>query len=320
MVPVLLKIGPLTIYSFGAMMALGFLIAGYVVSVELGRKGFDPEDAWSIVLWGAVGGIVGARLLAILADWQTFRVHPIELALLRIGIRLVRRPDRRLRVGQHIRRAPLDSAGSRRSTRSPRRWRSARRSAGSAARWRATATGEGRRRMPWGVQYPRAIVGWAAWLRDSGLAPDTRVHPAPVYETLAYSAIFCLLWSLRKKRTARRFADVDLPRDLEHRPLHDRDRSRRAGARRRPDTSPVDRDRALRGRCLAPSLAAPANRGVGMTGRSLRILTVVGLAFVRAVDGLACAGAPARSAERSCCPTFRERWCAWMTYAARSCC
>jgi len=54
-------------------------------------------------------------------------------------------------------------------------------------------------RMPWGVQYPRAIVGWTAWLRDGGLAPDTRVHPAPVYETLAYCVIFCLLWSLRKK-------------------------------------------------------------------------------------------------------------------------
>jgi prolipoprotein diacylglyceryltransferase len=47
------------------------------------------------------------------------------------------------------------------------------------------------------MQYPNAIVGWAAWLRENGLPPDTRVHPAPVYETLAYSAIFTILWRLR---------------------------------------------------------------------------------------------------------------------------
>src|SRR2546423_10749744 len=59
------------------MMALGFLISGYVVWVGMGRKGLDPEEAWSIVLWAAIGGIVGSRILAIFADWQTFLLHPI---------------------------------------------------------------------------------------------------------------------------------------------------------------------------------------------------------------------------------------------------
>src|SRR5262249_10258369 len=56
--------------------------------------------------------------------------------------------------------------------------------------------------VAWGMAYPRAIVGWTAWLRESGLPLDTRVHPAPVYETLSYSAIFCLLWVLRDKKLA----------------------------------------------------------------------------------------------------------------------
>src|SRR5262245_3918161 len=77
MVPVLVHLGPLPIYSFGAMMALGFLISGYVVSVVFDRRGIDPEYAWSIVLWAAVGGIGGSRVLAILTDWQTFLQHPI---------------------------------------------------------------------------------------------------------------------------------------------------------------------------------------------------------------------------------------------------
>ncbi|HSD10756.1 MAG TPA: prolipoprotein diacylglyceryl transferase family protein, partial [Candidatus Binatia bacterium] len=180
------------------MMALAFLISGYVVAVELGRKGFDPEDAWSIVLWAAVGGIVGARGLAILTDWQTFRLNPIGSLLsgsgfvwyggliggfVSVSIFIVRRSIPWLAAVDTV--APALAIGQ------------------AIGRIGCQVSGDGDwgspTRMPWGMQYPNAIVGWMAWVRDSGLAPDTRVHPAPVYETLAYCAIFSLLWSLRKK-------------------------------------------------------------------------------------------------------------------------
>ena len=198
MVPVLVTIGPLTIYSFGAMMALGFLVSGYVVSVEFARRGLDPEDAWSIVLWAAVGGIAGSRLLAILADWRTFVLHPIGSifsgsgfvwyggligGFVSVTIFLRRRSipwlvgvdsiAPALAIGQAIGRIGCQVAGD--------------------GDWGKPTS------LPWGMQYPNAIVGWGAWLRDSGLPVETRVHPAPVYETLAYSAIFCLLWSLRRR-------------------------------------------------------------------------------------------------------------------------
>jgi phosphatidylglycerol:prolipoprotein diacylglycerol transferase len=198
MVPVLVKLGPVTIYSFGAMMALGFLISGYVVSVGMARKGLDPEDAWSIVLWAAIGGIVGSRVLAIVADWQTFMLHPIGSifsgsgfiwyggligGFVAVTIYLLRRslpwlvvvdciaPG--LAIGQAIGRIGCQVAGD--------------------GDWGKPTT------LPWGVRYPNAIIGWNAWLRENGLPADTRVHPAPVYETLAYCAIFGVLWSLRKR-------------------------------------------------------------------------------------------------------------------------
>jgi phosphatidylglycerol---prolipoprotein diacylglyceryl transferase len=197
MVPVLLKIGPLTIYSFGAMMALGFLMAGYVVSVELARRGLDAEDAWSILLWAAVGGIAGSRILALLADWETFRLHPLASifsgsgfiwyggligGFVSVTIFISRRSlpwlvavdciAPALALGQAIGRIGCQVAGD--------------------GDWGKPTT------LPWGVQYPEAIIGWSAWLRENGLPPTTRVHPAPVYETLAYSAIFCLLWRFRR--------------------------------------------------------------------------------------------------------------------------
>jgi phosphatidylglycerol:prolipoprotein diacylglycerol transferase len=198
MVPVLLKLGPVTIYSFGAMMALGFLISGYVVSVELGRKGMDPEHAWSIVLWAAIGGIAGSRVLAIATEWQTFMSHPLSSLLSGSGfvwyggliggflsvtaflyywklrwLRVVDAIAPGLAIGQAIGRIGCQVSGD--------------------GDWGKPTT------LPWGMQYPEAIVGWTTWLRENGLPPDTRVHPAPVYETLAYCAIFVVLWKLRDR-------------------------------------------------------------------------------------------------------------------------
>jgi phosphatidylglycerol:prolipoprotein diacylglycerol transferase len=201
MVPVLLHLGPLTIYTFGAMMALGFLIAGYVVSVELERKGLDPEHAWSIVLWAAIGGIAGSRILAIVADWRSFLAHPLASLLSGSGfvwyggliggfasvtaflrywklpwLRVVDTIAPGLAIGQAIGRIGCQVSGD--------------------GDWGKPTT------LPWGMRYPDAIVGWESWVRESGLPADVRVHPAPVYETLAYSAIFVLLWKLRRRGLA----------------------------------------------------------------------------------------------------------------------
>jgi phosphatidylglycerol---prolipoprotein diacylglyceryl transferase len=197
-VPVLFSLGPLTVYTFGAMMALGFLVGGYAVSEGLERKGMDPEEAWSIVLWAAVGGIAGSRVLAILGDLRAFFESPLGSlisgsgfvwyggligGLLSVTIFLRVRGMPWLRsvdciapgaaIGQAIGRIGCQVSGD--------------------GDWGHATT------LPWGVAYPDAIVGWSVWLAQSGLPPETRVHPAPVYETLAYSAIFVVLWKMRDR-------------------------------------------------------------------------------------------------------------------------
>ncbi|MBP1689499.1 MAG: prolipoprotein diacylglyceryl transferase, partial [Deltaproteobacteria bacterium] len=62
--PVIFSIGPLTVYSFGVMLAIAFLTAGNVVQRELSRKDLDPELASSFVLWAAIGGLAGSRVLS----------------------------------------------------------------------------------------------------------------------------------------------------------------------------------------------------------------------------------------------------------------
>ena len=78
MYPVLLRVGPLTIYSYGLMMALAFMTGAYLTGKELTRHGLNGELASTMVFWAAIGGLVGARLFAILTDWNDFVNDPLH--------------------------------------------------------------------------------------------------------------------------------------------------------------------------------------------------------------------------------------------------
>ncbi|HEX6177385.1 MAG TPA: prolipoprotein diacylglyceryl transferase [Thermoanaerobaculia bacterium] len=72
MYPTLVKIGAFEITTFGVMMFLAFIIAGWVLTRQLKRYGIDDDVASSIVVAAALGGIAGAKIYyAILfGDWR----------------------------------------------------------------------------------------------------------------------------------------------------------------------------------------------------------------------------------------------------------
>jgi len=206
MIPVLFHLGPLTVYSFGLMMALGFLAADYVIRLECVRRGYDPEYSSSIVIAAAVMGLVGSRLYAILDDLPTYLADPKTMIFSGsgfvfyggmigglLGAYMVSRWYRigfaatidmcapALAIGQAIGRMGCQLAGD--------------------GDWGLVSN------VPWAMAYPRAIVGWNSQtvlkLDDhyqlvSGFFPGVRVHPAPVYETILYLGVFTILWSMRK--------------------------------------------------------------------------------------------------------------------------
>ncbi len=193
MYPIIFSIGPLTVYSFGVMLAIAFLVASNVVQRELTRKGLDPDLAASFTLWAAVGGLVGSRVLSFLDDWGGFIRDPLAFVLtgagfvfyggliggfVTVSIFIWRRglpywqitdciaPS--LAIGQAIGRIGCQLAGD--------------------GDWGMPTT------LPWGMSFPNAIIGWEEWTRENNLPVDVRVHPAPVYETLLYGAVFAILW------------------------------------------------------------------------------------------------------------------------------
>ncbi len=197
--PIIVSFGPVTVYSFGVMLALAFLAAGNVLGRELARRGMDPDFASSFVLWAAVGGLVGSRLLSIFDDWHAFVAHPlafiftgagfvfyggllggfltVSFVIWSRGLSWLRVADciaPGLAIGQAIGRIGCLLAGD--------------------GDWGTPTT------LPWGMSYPNAIIGWDDWLKANGLPPETLVHPAPIYETLGYGLVFLVLWQMRRSR------------------------------------------------------------------------------------------------------------------------
>ena len=68
MYPYLFEIGPISIGTFGLMVALGFLAALRVLNREFKRQGLHKELGSTIVTTCMVGGIVGAKLYFVLFE------------------------------------------------------------------------------------------------------------------------------------------------------------------------------------------------------------------------------------------------------------
>jgi phosphatidylglycerol:prolipoprotein diacylglycerol transferase len=83
--PVLFKVGPVTIYTYGVLVFLGVLV-GYLFALrEAKRKGIDSKIFSDIIFWSLVSGFLGARVFYILVEFKQFIYHPITVGLGRGG-------------------------------------------------------------------------------------------------------------------------------------------------------------------------------------------------------------------------------------------
>lgn len=216
MIPILLRLGPLhlfgypltvTIYSYGLMMALGFIAADLVVSAECRRRGLNPDFATALVLWAAVGGIAGARLYDVLDNWRLYMADPSAIIWSGSGFvwfgGFIGGIVACYLAARHYKvpfLATADMAGPALAI-------------GQAlGRIGCLLSGDGDwglpSKLPWAMAYPKAIVGWNAQTvlkldaHDnlvSGFFPGVRVQPAPIYEAVLYTVVFLILWSLRRR-------------------------------------------------------------------------------------------------------------------------
>lgn len=84
--PILFQLGPITLYSFGLLVALGFLLGGLWALNRAKAQGINPDDILELLFWLIVTGFVGARLLYVFYFPETYMVHPLNIITDRAGL------------------------------------------------------------------------------------------------------------------------------------------------------------------------------------------------------------------------------------------
>ena len=84
--PILFRIGPWPIYSYGVLLALAYLAGLQLAVVRARRAGLDAARVMDLGIYLIIAALVGAKLMLIAVDYDYFRHQPRELfSLVRAG-------------------------------------------------------------------------------------------------------------------------------------------------------------------------------------------------------------------------------------------
>ncbi|MHB9034589.1 MAG: prolipoprotein diacylglyceryl transferase [Anaerolineae bacterium] len=77
--PVLVKIGPISIYWYGVLIVLGALLATQLASYLSRRNGHDPEIVWNMLIVLLIAGVLGGRAYHVISSWDYYRANPGQI-------------------------------------------------------------------------------------------------------------------------------------------------------------------------------------------------------------------------------------------------
>jgi phosphatidylglycerol---prolipoprotein diacylglyceryl transferase len=181
-----IHIGPVTLGTYGLLVATGLLCAFFILRADLRRRGLDA-DAESIIGITGLSGLAGARLYHLLESPADFFADPWRLLFSTMGfawfgaviggfvalVTLARRYRMKILLMLDVA-SPAAAVGY------------------GIGRIGCLISGDGDygipTSLPWGMSFP------------NGLVPTTqRVHPTPIYEFLAALVIAHFLWRIGRR-------------------------------------------------------------------------------------------------------------------------
>jgi len=85
MYPEICRLGPLTIYSYGLMLVIAFMVTTWLASAEAKKSGFSPDIIFNLNFTILICGIIGARIFYISYNLDYYSRHPLEMIMLQKG-------------------------------------------------------------------------------------------------------------------------------------------------------------------------------------------------------------------------------------------
>ena len=78
MFPELFSIGPITVYTYGVLVALGFLAGTYYAAAN-SKDVMSKQQVYDFIFYVILVGLIGARLLYVLTNFSYYSDNPLEI-------------------------------------------------------------------------------------------------------------------------------------------------------------------------------------------------------------------------------------------------
>lgn len=79
MLPVLFQVGRVTIYTYGVLAAVGFLVGVWLAYRQAPRAGLDPNKVWNLGIYGVLIALVVSKVWLILSAWSYYVANPGQI-------------------------------------------------------------------------------------------------------------------------------------------------------------------------------------------------------------------------------------------------
>lgn len=83
--PVLFSIGPLHVFSYGVLMAMGFFLGMFFVKREFVKLGIHKDVAVDFAMTVLIWGVIGARLFYVFSNLNWFLENPLDIFMIYRG-------------------------------------------------------------------------------------------------------------------------------------------------------------------------------------------------------------------------------------------
>jgi phosphatidylglycerol---prolipoprotein diacylglyceryl transferase len=72
MYPKILDLGPVTIHSYGLLLAAAFIAGIWITSRNAGKQGINPDSVWNLGLFVIFAALVGAKVILLFSNFQYY--------------------------------------------------------------------------------------------------------------------------------------------------------------------------------------------------------------------------------------------------------
>ncbi|HEY8536303.1 MAG TPA: prolipoprotein diacylglyceryl transferase [Vicinamibacterales bacterium] len=79
MFPELYDLGPVTLYTYGVLLAVAYLAGLQLAMRRAKARGMDPNRAMDLGIAIIIAALIGAKLLLVIVDFDRFRANPSEI-------------------------------------------------------------------------------------------------------------------------------------------------------------------------------------------------------------------------------------------------